>query len=275
MLEFPEVSTMARQLTETVSGSVVADVRPPTKPHKFCWFGGVPAEYGDKLRGCKIAGAEGFGLFVELLFDNGLGLCFNDGVNVRLVGKKDAPKEYQLLLLLEDGRALAFTVAMYGGIVLHGREYDEPYYLKSRNAVPPSAPGFAAYFEAAFNACKPSLSVKAFLAAEQRFPRAGQRRIAGYSVCRGDSPEAQSEVFEQGGKGKIARLCGIGAGGDDGSRGQGYRKGPVRPRGRLCDEAVEKYARERLSALRRPDYQGGVSRRGGVLLPALSAVDGR
>ena len=106
MLEFPEVSIMARQLTETVSGSVVADVR--------------------------------------------------------LVGKKDAPKEYQLLLLLEDGRALAFTVAMYGGIVLHGREYDEPYYLKSRNAVPPSAPGFAAYFEAAFNACKPSLSVKAF-----------------------------------------------------------------------------------------------------------------
>lgn len=88
MPEFPEVSAMARQLTETVSGSAVADVRPPTKLHKFCWFGGAPAEYGDKLRGCKIAGAEGFGLFVELLFDNGLGLCFNDGVNVRLVGKR-------------------------------------------------------------------------------------------------------------------------------------------------------------------------------------------
>lgn len=117
MLEFPEVSTMARQLTETVSGSAVADVRPPTKPHKFCRFGGAPAEYGDKLRGCKIAGAEGFGLFVELLFDNGLGLCFNDGVNVRLVGKKDAPKEYQLLLLLENGAG----ARVYGGDVRRDR----------------------------------------------------------------------------------------------------------------------------------------------------------
>lgn len=203
MLEFPEVSTMARQLTETVSGSAVADVRPPTKPHKFCRFGGAPAEYGDKLRGCKIAGAEGFGLFVELLFDNGLGLCFNDGVNVRLVGKKDAPKEYQLLLLLEDGRALAFTVAMYGGIVLHGKEYDEPYYLKSRNAVPPSAPGLAAYFEAAFNACKPSLSVKAFLAAEQRFPGLGNGVLQDILFAAGIHPKRKARSLSKAEKEKL------------------------------------------------------------------------
>lgn len=122
---------------------------------------------------------------------------------MRLVGKKDAPKEYQLLLLLENGRALAFTVAMYGGIVLHGREYDEPYYLKSRNAVPPSAPGFAAYFEAAFNACKPSLSVKAFLAAEQRFPGLGNGVLQDILFAAGIHPKRKARSLSKAEKEKL------------------------------------------------------------------------
>ena len=62
MLEFPEVSIMARQLAETVSGSVVADVRPPTKPHKFCWFNGEPDDYDGRMRGKKVKGTSGFGI---------------------------------------------------------------------------------------------------------------------------------------------------------------------------------------------------------------------
>ena len=61
----------------------------------------------------------------------GCKLCFNDGVNVRLIKTEALPKAYQLAIAFEDGEALVFTVAMYGGIILHRGEYDNEYYQKS------------------------------------------------------------------------------------------------------------------------------------------------
>lgn len=173
MLEYPEVVTLARQLNQTVTGAVVKDVRPPTKPHKFCWFNGDPADYAPALQGSVIKGAEGFGLFVELSFDNGLRLCVNDGVNLRLIDSAAAPKDYQLLIALADGRALLLTVAMYGGIVLHRGDYENEYYVKSRQAVDLLSEDFAAYYRGLLAASSPKLSAKAFLATEQRFPGIG------------------------------------------------------------------------------------------------------
>lgn len=81
MLEFPEVTNISRQLQETVVEKTVRSVLPPTKRHKFCWFNGNPSEYETKIAGCKITTARGFGLFVEIVFDNGQMLCVDDGVN--------------------------------------------------------------------------------------------------------------------------------------------------------------------------------------------------
>lgn len=39
-------------------------------------------------------------------------LCVNDGVNLRLMPEDEAPKNYQLLIKLQNGMALVFTVAM-------------------------------------------------------------------------------------------------------------------------------------------------------------------
>ena len=173
MLEYPEVLTISEQLRNGIAGSVASRVLHPSKEHKFCWFNGDPAGYDAALRGVRAATAEGFGIFVEIAFDNGYRLCFNDGVNVRLMPSVKVPRDYQLLIEFEDGKALVFTVAMYGGIILHNGSYDNEYYLKSRRAVSPFSDRFKERFYRLLDESKPSLSVKAFLAAEQRFPGIG------------------------------------------------------------------------------------------------------
>ena len=173
MLELPEAITLAKQLNENITGKRVTKVYPPTKPHKFCWFNGEPDTYDKAVSGCKIIKADGFGIFAELFFDNGMKLCINDGVNLRLMSNDNIPKDYQLLIKLDDGQTLAFTVAMYGGICLHDGSYDNKYYLSSQNAVTPFSADFSDYYYRLFSESKPILSVKAFLATEQRFPGIG------------------------------------------------------------------------------------------------------
>lgn len=173
MIEYPEVITLAHQLQETVVGKQIKAVLPPTKTHKFCWFNGDVHLYEPQLKDATLTHANGFGLFVEMAFDNGKKLCINDGVNVRFLPSAPYPTDFQLLLRHSDGSALAFAVAMYGGIVLHDGTYDNPYYLKSRTAIAPTSADFPAYFDHLWATSKPTLSAKAFLATEQRFPGIG------------------------------------------------------------------------------------------------------
>ena len=173
MLEFPEVASFSKQFNESIAGRRVRVVLPPTKAHKFCWFAGDPAEYDARMRGAVLVSASGFGSQLDLLLDNGLALCASDGVNIRFLPRSEAPADYQLLIAFEDESALVFTVAMYGGIVLHDESYDNPYYQKSKAAVLPLGAAFEPYYRALFSASKPSLSAKAFLATEQRFPGIG------------------------------------------------------------------------------------------------------
>lgn len=170
MIELPEAINLAKQINENLKGKKVARVLPPTKVHKFCWFSEEPEFYNEALEGKAIVGAEGFGIYVEMSFDQGKKLCFNDGINIRLMNKGDKLKDYQLLIEFEDETMLVFTVAMYGAIVLHNGDYDNEYYLKSKEAITPFDEGFDTYFEEIFSNCKPSESVKAFLATKQRFP---------------------------------------------------------------------------------------------------------
>ena len=189
MIELPEAVNLAKQLRDNIAGKRVAAVRPPSKQHKFCWFNGDPADYDKGLRGTVAVTAESFGIFAEIVFDNGKKLCVNDGVNMRLVAVGDAPASYQLLIEFTDGMALAFTVAMYGGIVLHDGNYDNEYYLKSKNAVDVFGDGFDGYFRKLLAAGKPTLSAKAFLATEQRFPGLGNGVLQDILLAAGIQPK--------------------------------------------------------------------------------------
>ena len=169
MLALPEGLHLAAQLNESAAHRTVNRVLPPSKAHKFCWYNGDPADYDAAVRGCQIESAESFGIFVELAFENGCRLCFNDGVNVRLLPTKGMPESHQLAVVLDNGRTLVFTVAMYGGIILHDGGYDNAYYAASRRALSPFSPAFPAYFQSELAACRPAMNAAAFLATQQRF----------------------------------------------------------------------------------------------------------
>jgi formamidopyrimidine-DNA glycosylase len=189
MLELPETITIAKQMNSHIVSKRIRRVLPPTKEHKFCWFTGDPAEYDTGISGSTVVSAEGFGIYVEMAFDNGKWLCFNDGVNARLVSSTDAPKNYQLLMAFDDGTALVFTVAMYGGIILHGGDYDNEYYRKSKAAVTPFSDRFEPYYRQLLAESKATLSAKAFLATEQRFPGIGNGVLQDILLAAGIHPK--------------------------------------------------------------------------------------
>ncbi len=173
MLELPETISMAKQLGDSISGKQICRVLPPSKVHKFCWFAGDPEDYDSKSRNSTVKSVNAFGSNVEIVLDNGMYLSISDGVNVRFVDQNDRPKNYQLLTEFCDGTAVVFTVAMYGGIVLHDDGYDNEYYLKSKAAISPFSAEFEPYYREQLALSKPNLSSKAFLATEQRFPGIG------------------------------------------------------------------------------------------------------
>ena len=197
MLELPEAITLAKQLNKHIIGKSVTKVYPPTKPHKFCWYNGEPDTYDKAFSGCKIIKADGFGIFAELSFDNGMKLCINDGVNLRLISNDNIPKDYQLLITLDDGQALAFTVAMYGGICLHDGSYDNKYYLSSKIALTPFSAEFSDYYYKIFSESKPNLSIKAFLATEQRFPGIGNGTLQDILFTAGIHPKRKISTLTE------------------------------------------------------------------------------
>jgi len=174
MLELPEVLSRARELNAALSGKTIANVLPPSSPHKFCWYTGEPDAYAAKLNGRSFQGAEGFGIYVEMNF-GGVFLCINDGVNLRLLGADEKrPAKYQLLIEFTDQTALAFSVAMYGGICLHEGNWDNEYWRASRERISPMSEAFTfEYFESLIASVKPNTSAKALLATQQRIPGLG------------------------------------------------------------------------------------------------------
>jgi formamidopyrimidine-DNA glycosylase len=103
-------------------------------------------------------------------------LLFTDGINLRFhQSLAEAPEKHQLLLEFTDGTALSASVAMYGGLwCFPGRENQNPYYLAARDKPSPLTDAFnGAYFDRLFQADCEKLSMKAFLATQQRVPGLG------------------------------------------------------------------------------------------------------
>jgi formamidopyrimidine-DNA glycosylase len=176
MLEIPEAQTLAKQLTQTYQGKTILTAAANTAPHGFAFYYGDPAAYPSRLEGRKIGMATALGGQVELTAEDSC-LLFNDGTNVRyLKPGQPRPVKHQLLLELDDGSALICSVQMYGGIQAYPNGgMEEPFYYQVAKEKPsPLTDRFdVAYFASLTCGIKPSLSVKGFLATEQRIPGLG------------------------------------------------------------------------------------------------------
>ena len=103
-------------------------------------------------------------------------LVFSDGVNLRFhPDEMGIPEKHQLLIKFQDKTALSASIAMYGGILCSPiGENDNPYYLAARNKPSPLNSSFdLPYFLNLFSTTSQKLSLKAFLATEQRIPGLG------------------------------------------------------------------------------------------------------
>ena len=174
MLELPEVLARARELNAALAGKTIADVLPPSSPHKFCWFTVPLEELAARLNSRAFHRADGFGIYVEMNFGD-VFLCINDGVNLRLLtAEEQRPAKYQLLIEFTDRTALALSVAMYGGVCLHEGNWDNEYYRMSRERISPLSDAFTPeYFDSLIASVKPTTSLKALLATQQRIPGLG------------------------------------------------------------------------------------------------------
>ncbi len=175
MLEIPEAAVMADQLNKTITGKTIQKVVVAQNPHGFAWYSGEPDSFVQALTGRSIGTSQSLGGLVEIQTEDKF-LLFSDGINLRYHQKsEDQPMKHQFLMEFEDHSAVSATVAMYGGIsCILPREYDNPYYLVAIQKPSPLTDAFdAGYFFSLFLPEMDKLSMKAFLATEQRIPGLG------------------------------------------------------------------------------------------------------
>lgn len=175
MLEIPESAVVARQAHETLLGKTITAVQVNASPHKFAFFFGDPDRYPALLIGATFTGGRAFGGQVELSAGD-LRLVFSDGINLRCFSPQSAvPAKHQFCLGLSDGSHLVSTVQMYGFLAaFYDGENDNPYYQVAQAKPSPLTDAFdEAYFDALWSASPANLSLKAFLATEQRIPGLG------------------------------------------------------------------------------------------------------
>lgn len=175
MIELPEALNLAKQINQTLVGKTIADVCHPTSLHKFAFFHGDPKEYKHLLSGREVLSAKGYGIFTDIFRSEDITISFNDGVNLKYGDQvTQIPEKYQLLLTFHDSSFLVFTVAMYGGIFAYKGTLNNSYHERSVSGLSPLSDAFnAVFFGNMILKGKQNLSLKAFLATEQRIPGLG------------------------------------------------------------------------------------------------------
>jgi formamidopyrimidine-DNA glycosylase len=175
VIELPEAAVLARQINETLVGKKVKNVIAAQTPHKLAWYFGDPREYRSLLAGKVISGATSYGGQVEIAAGKAK-VLFSDGVNLRYYKKGEKlPDKHQLLLEFDDGSSLVGWVQMYGGLsAFPDGKNDNKYYLTAKEKPSPLSGDFDEdYFKSLLDEATAKLSLKAFLATEQRIPGLG------------------------------------------------------------------------------------------------------
>ncbi len=168
MIELPEATTIARQMSAELKGKRVAAGSRGNAPHKFAFYSAPAEEYAAILRGKTIGDVTVNGWLILAALDPGYALVLGCG-GERIVYHRSAaslPKRYQLLLQFTDGTCLSVTVQGWGAALLL-RQADVPghRFVNLEKPSPLSAAFTADYFLGLFaglERCDPA-SVKYFM----------------------------------------------------------------------------------------------------------------
>ncbi len=176
MIELPETYVLAEQLQRALKGKRIATAAAGHTPHGFAWYTGNPAEYGSKLSGKTITGADVYSATVRIHAED-MNILISTPIRYHEPGEK-LPAKHQLLLQFEDGSALSCSVQMWGVMFCYrtGEEAGgiPPQHITT-DVPSPLDKGFDRdrFDRLVEDAAPRNLPAKAFLATEQRIPGLG------------------------------------------------------------------------------------------------------
>lgn len=173
MLELVECECIANQINNTCLNKKIVKVVQGFAPHKFAFFS--EEDYNALLLHKCIDKACAIGGMIELYL-NDIRLLLGDGVNIRYYQNETSiPKKHQLLLIFDDHSCLVCSVQMYGGMwAFKAGTYHNKYYTMAKEKPSVYSDEFnEQYFMKLYDESDKKLSLKAFLATEQRIPGLG------------------------------------------------------------------------------------------------------
>lgn len=176
MVELPEVSVLAEQMSRVLEGKRIKKVVANAVPHGFAQYSGDPARYPEMLTGKRIMSVRPdtgtmdiWDCNVEVVCEDML-LSVSTPVKYFEPGEK-LPRSHQLLLQFEDDTCMCCTVQLWGAMLCVPRSDNPPRRPQDPN---PLTEAFdEAWFEELWSREKPSLSAKALLATQKRIPGIG------------------------------------------------------------------------------------------------------
>lgn len=175
MLELPECQTIAKQITQTLKGKIISEVKVLHTSHKFAFFQGEIKQYSDMLEGQTILEAVSYGGIIEINTEEYM-IAFHDGAYPRYYEeKKKFPQNHQFAMYFDDETAVFVSIQMYGGIIVFPLgSCKDSYYLSALTKPNPLSAEFTfEYFRSLYDPEGKKLSAKAFLATQQRIPGLG------------------------------------------------------------------------------------------------------
>jgi len=176
MTELPEALAIAGQINGILPGKRIAAVQAAHTPHKLAWYYGERSTYPDLLVGRTIGKAQAHGGFVEIKAGPA-NILIGEGVELRFhAPAAPRPDKHQLLVEFRDGSALSAAVRMYGGMgCFAAGELNDKYYKVAKEKPSPLSAKFdRRYFDRLISSPGVlKMSLKAFLATEQRIPGLG------------------------------------------------------------------------------------------------------
>ena len=176
MIELPEAIVLSREIDDALTGKSIQRVVAAHSPNKFAWYHQDPQEYHDLLANASIQKSYNQGGFVRIDLNGEKVILLSEGIRIRyFLEGEQIPEKHQLFIEFSDQSCLVCSVQMYGGLcAFHEGDYDNKYFRSAREKPSPLSDGFnQSYFDRLLFTSSEKLSLKAFLATEQRIPGLG------------------------------------------------------------------------------------------------------
>lgn len=171
MIELPEARTIAKDLRKEILGKKVVDVLGNYTDHKFTFYYKDPNKYKEYLVNKKVTNIINRNYYVEIEIED-YKLVMRDGSNIRYYSSgMELPVKSKLLLRFNDGSFINVTTSMYSFICVFDKNIgmEDKYYNLELNGIGALDKDFSLeYFKSLINYSTMKLSLKAFLATEQR-----------------------------------------------------------------------------------------------------------